>query len=726
MPKKSEQRRHKRRQQHQSAQTARRQQKRRAIDERVDSVVASLAQLAKLGAAGDVPPAEFTEALLELFAEDELARRVFTEEEYATALAAEVVQAGSAERAVLLARDLEDRLAGEPDLAWVALALADQADDQATGVRLAEKALAELGNRAEGPGSAELRMAADLAYRYAEQARLGDALVLLEHWCARHPEVDDLQRLRAMVMARAVEEPGQPEHMMFFGGQMAPDQAALVDEVLARFGDRSQLYQLREAVEAFIAADPELAALREEQAQEFISQIRETSSAGPFDEVELSALALAYERFWLDSRDQDGSAEDNSVLESFAASSGIAPDLAQAASDWERYVQYGLWLADWQEASDDARGTWLTDILTRRMFYVSLPAEQVENVARWTVLAGAIAPVKGVWRTGQTLFALGPGLADEATEKVLSITEGLLVELAREQGIKPPRSALQPRSNTRPHGVLSELFDPMEATEADITSKVLANSLPNLIGMVEADRRRVPEVRNTDGEEIKLISASFPVKDPGLLRRRLAADIDFEDSSNEAGAPPADSQVTWFGRPMTADESAAALGQFAAESRRRGLGPVKASDRVQRWVRGSLYFETGQVRVEVNSWPRFEALSAKLRAMGAGRPVISRMVEPSMDLAWEGGRLLTGRSNGPEADAAWEEHWVTEKVPALEGATPTAAAKDPRQVVLLEKLLRQFEHDADLVKRSGGSPMDFEPLRARLGMEDGVPVTLGD
>jgi hypothetical protein len=79
-----------------------------------------------------------------------------------------------------------------------------------------------------------------------------------------------------------------------------------------------------------------------------------------------------------------------------------------------------------------------------------------------------------------------------------------------------------------------------------------------------------------------------------------------------------------------------------------------------------------------------------------------------------------GRSLGVEADAAWAAQWVQEKVPALDGATPADAARDPRRIALLERLLRQFEHDADLVAASGETPMDLEALRERLGMQEGI------
>ena len=64
--------------------------------------------------------------------------------------------------------------------------------------------------------------------------------------------------------------------------------------------------------------------------------------------------------------------------------------------------------------------------------------------------------------------------------------------------------------------------------------------------------------------------------------------------------------------------------------------------------------------------------------------------------------------------------WVQERVPALEGSTPIAAAKRPNGRIVLESLLRQFEHDADLAALKGLRPLDVDALRALLGMTDGV------
>lgn len=63
--------------------------------------------------------------------------------------------------------------------------------------------------------------------------------------------------------------------------------------------------------------------------------------------------------------------------------------------------------------------------------------------------------------------------------------------------------------------------------------------------------------------------------------------------------------------------------------------------------------------------------------------------------------------------------WIYEGAPALDGLTPRAAARHPQKEVVLESLLRQFEHDADLAA-AGSRPLNEGTLRDLLGMRDGV------
>ena len=715
MPKKADKRRRQRRQQHQVAQQTRRLEHRRVIEEQVASTSQALKRLVEAVKDETLPAPEAAAMVADSMEADDLLRGVLRSANVVTDIAEEVVEESGRERAVAVASSMEELLERDLSLAWLAVSLAEEADDLDMAARMAERCANEKEPAVTLPDEDAAVMRTELARIYSRQGRLGDAIESLERWCAEWPEEDALQEVRASLMARTrALESGDPEVRQILAGHVVDEgQHAAAIAACARFADRSLLYRLRDAVEAFIDADPKLKGRRERHLAVFFRELKEAAGLGPLDEPDADVANLAAEQFWLDS-EREG---DEPVLGRFAADPATPAQLADAARAWLDHVRYGLWLGDWDIATDPERGVWLTDIVTRCRVFASIPPEQLAGVARWTVLAGAVAPVDGVWRSGKSWLALDPTLADEAAESTLHMTERLLDILARERGIKGPRAKSR-RGPIRPHAVLSDLLDPMQGAEADITGKVLGSSLPNLVAMAEEERRRTPTLQNTDGEPLELFNATFPVDDVSTLRSSLRRDPDFEASDGDDAAGPDREPVTWMGRLMTADESARALAQFEAESRRMGWDPVEPGG-PQRWVRGTLHFEAGHVRVEVNSRARLDAISSKLRGLGAGEPTVTR-VDPSMDLPWPGGRPIAGGSLGPEHDAAWLDQWVTEKVPALDGATPLDAARDPRRIVLLEKLLRQFEHDADLVAFAGGTPMDFEAVRERLGMRDGV------
>lgn len=456
-----------------------------------------------------------------------------------------------------------------------------------------------------------------------------------------------------------------------------------------------------------------------------------TDPADPMGAVgaTLDALrAMATERAWLAGADEDEDEDEDgeegpSVLERFAADPATPPALAGAARAWDRHVRYGLWQP--QPVAPAARraaaGTWATDLVTRRSAYLAIPDEQLDGLPRWSVLVGPVGPVGGVWHTGPAIVVLDPQAADQATEALLDVRVELLAALAREAGLRPPLPPRRDRPQAEPHGVLAELAEAMDGTEADITAKVIGASLGNLLGFVRQSSVRAPTMTNTDGDPVELLEATFPAEDPAAVRRRLLLDPDFEGDDDEGAAEGEAATLRWLGRFMTPEEAANSVAQAQAELRRQGLGTLPLPDGPRRWLRGLVRFEPGAVRVEVNSRGRLAAVTRKLRAAGAGEPVVGVAVDPTLDLPLPGVPAAGGRAPGdPEAEAVWRSHWLDTRVPALGGATPRAAAEDPRRRVRLEALLRQFEHDADLAAAAGERPLDVERLRETLGMADGV------
>lgn len=732
MAKKRDRRRQERRRHHQTVQTAKRRAYRHEVRQAVEKVQAAFGKVAAESADEAVGPETFAQHLVELL-DDELCAGLLATPELGADRGEAMAEAAGERRSRALLAAVTARAGEHPELSWLAVGLAEGAGDPELAERLGTEALAALGADA-GADAAAL-----VAGLRLEAGRTGEALEMLDEWCARLPGDDDLQAMRAGAFARARR-----------GGE--GDRAAAAGS-LARFADRSLLYRLRSAVEHFVSADPELAGWHREAVGTFLAEVREAAGLGPFDELggddalgravheaggetrsegaSAAIASLAAEWAWLsgpDRADGEDLPDDETVLGRFGRAAGTPPELAEAARTWLRHVRYGLWQL-WPSSergpdgagAQEAPGAWVTDLVTRRQLYAALPPEQLSGLPRWSVLGGAMIPVGGVWRSGVAMLVLDPKLADRATAAALETADHLVVALARERGIRAPRPARPQRHRVVPHGVLADLQPPMEEAEAELTGKVLGASLAQLVGMVEGDRRRPPAMANTDGDPIELLRASFPVPDPVAVRRRLLVHPDFEgddqDAPDEGGiAPP----LRWLGRPMTADEAASSLAQFRAEAAKRGWGPIEEPSGPRRWLRGTIHFEPGQVRVEVNSRRRLEAVTAALRRAGAGdAPEVELVMNPSLDLP-VGGRLRSGRGGDPEAEAAWRVTWLDQSVPALAGATPRAAAKDPTKRVLLESLLRQFEHDADLVAAEGERPLDVAWLRSELGMVDGV------
>ncbi|HWE57073.1 MAG TPA: hypothetical protein VG435_16305 [Acidimicrobiales bacterium] len=768
MSKKADKRRHKRRVHEQADRQENRRQMQRFVAEQVDAARAAISRFATAASDLTVTPDLATEQLLEALAAHPLMAMLLADPDPIELLSGGIAEDAGSERATELALAVDRRRHDHPALLWLALSLADKGADPSLSESLAQSALDEALARpptavpdhaadaespaldspgagtdvgddpdGDGPGldspSAETEVADDLDAQAVRsdhqpqpdaiatalvrarwrQLRLGDALRDLRGFCARWPSSRVLMETRALLVAVA-SDPEAP---------ITEDQRTLADIELAYIEDRTSFERFSEAVDTFIAGHPDLSRNQDWYLAEFLEEVAETAELGEFDEPDPIADGLVLERFWLSEVDlYDDDVEDDlepdpdghrTVLGAFAADPDTDPELARAARDWFEHVEYGLWLGDWDHHHDGA--LWVTDIVTRRPIFAAFHPDQLAGLPRWSVLVGPIAPVAGVWRSGDAMLVLDPFLADEAAESVRFVTERVVIEMAKEQHVKPPRPSKQV-SRPRPHGVLSDLQEPMEEAEAAITAKVLSSYLARLVAMVEQDRHRAPNMRNTDGEPVEMITAFFPVEHPALLRRRLSAGADFESQ----GDGDADDTVSWMGREMTAEEAANSMAQFRAQAAQQGWGSIEESDTPRRWIRGILRFEPAGVRVEVNSRARLDAITLELKRLGAGDPVIESRLDPALDLPTSGARMSTGRSQGAEVDAAWMDEWITERIPALDGARPVDAARDPRRIVLLEQLLRQFEYDADVVAAAGHPPLDVSALRARLGLEEGL------
>lgn len=752
-------RRQDRRHHHQSTQTLRRREAERRVEAAVESVMEQFAQLAVAAEDAAVTPEAFADRVVELLADD-LCRHVITDSDFGADRGANIALLAGEERGRALTAALVGRVGGEPGLVWFVASLAESSGDLDTAERM-------LGDVVTSPDDRAAATAiGDLGRMWLEAGRLGDALEVLDRGCARVPEDEDIQALRARCLARAAAV------VRIAGGDADASTRALADALgigdpgqaeaemaraaLVRFADRAPVYDLREAVDSFVASHPDLLSWRDSCIGEFLSDAREAGGLGPFDllgdggQLRLSVLdedssdlgapgdsgaaagllALAAERVWLSGPEPPDPEADlpdeQTVLGRFAEATATDPLLASRALSWLRHVRYGLWQPNLPAPGDPdvgwpSGGVWVVDLVTRRQVFAAIPPEQLDGLPRWSVLAGPLAPIDGIWRSGAALLALDPSQADRAAEMFLEAADTVVVALARERGIKVPGPRRRKGRKTRPHGVLAELSTEMEPAQADITAKVVEASLADLVGMVELDERRGPKLANTDGDPLELIRATYPTSDPTSIRARLAAQPDFEgDGDGEGEEDDAAPPLRWLGREMTATEAASSLAQLRAEAKARGWGPVAEPTGPKRWLRGTLRFCPSEVVVEVNSRQRLDAVTAALLAAGAGEPHVEIIMKPEMDLALSGRRLIGGSGGDPDVEAAWRASWLDESLPALEGRTPRAAAARPEGRVLLEALLRCFEYGADLAVIQGERPMDVEALRVELGMQDGA------
>lgn len=245
--------------------------------------------------------------------------------------------------------------------------------------------------------------------------------------------------------------------------------------------------------------------------------------------------------------------------------------------------------------------------------------------------------------------------------------------------------------------------EPESAEVGDLAGKIAGSALPALVADVLEGRSAGPRICNTDGDALCVIRAHLGVDEPAATARGLAAHADVEDD---------DGVLVWWGRALDALERETMLAQVRSQ-----YGDIPEEDGPQRWLRGRIHPRDGGFEVEVNSSERFERLVDLFRELGE-EPRISRksVFDPGRDLP----QLRRGPqfpfAGSREANAAWCEGWPDQPLPALGGRTPRRAAGREADMPRLEALLRELEHDADLMARRGLEVPDIGGLRRELQM----------
>jgi hypothetical protein len=551
----------------------------------------------------------------------------------------------------------------------------------------------------------------ELAQHVLASGRELDAIELVREMLLDEPEDEDAQE----VFGRALEG---LHRRMIAGEKLGRWERAELD----RFADRGGLYALRDAMRVLVEERrPELQVLLAGSIRDWMEQLHEAQGGEDDDGFGVepdkddgrseALFRLAMEHAWLlddeDDEDQDGLAlESEPELERsgaplvlLATDPDVSPEISSAAREWLSTVTYGLWQVSDPEPGP---GLWLTDIVTGVRRYAAIPPEQLPGMSRWSVLLGALVSLDGIWRSTGAVVMLRPSEGDGAAEWVHGASVALAKELTGKRGRRPSR-----RREPEPHGVLVEAAESLHPEIAALMSKVLGSLVPGIAGEVWRRRAAGPKLTNTDGQRLRLITARVAVNDPAGVARRLASHADFR---TEDGG-----ELSWWGRELTAMERESALAQI------RSLGEdesIEQPDEPQRWLRGRLEPHPEGFEVSVNSEERLQALTELLRGLGA-EPKLARrsVIDPAQDMPpiRLGMPMPFGASQ--EAVDAWQALWPEERVPALSSLTPRTASRRAQSRSRLEAVLREFEHDAYVLARSGRPAPDLERLRAELGME---------
>jgi hypothetical protein len=299
---------------------------------------------------------------------------------------------------------------------------------------------------------------------------LGEAAELLEALALDWPQDEE-----------ATEQYGAAIERMTEAGDEADERERAA---LARFGDRSGLLDLYEALGKYLAGTEHGAHLQatvEAHRKAVLDMGWADGEAQGFGEF-AEELAL------LGTTDNDDPAAN--PMAAFAAGPSVTADLAARATAWYEHIRYGLWRVDDPVPSP---GVWVTDVVSAARHYVQFPAERVGRLPRWAVWMGGLLPVEGVWRiTGRGVW-LSPREADAAAEFIDRAGD----ELARAvtgsvtRGMSDDHPEKIRFASAGPRGVQAGYDTAFDPKTAAISSRVI-NALATRVAAEVYDYRRSP------------------------------------------------------------------------------------------------------------------------------------------------------------------------------------------------------------------------------------------
>ncbi|HTU75359.1 MAG TPA: hypothetical protein VMG38_17740 [Trebonia sp.] len=393
------------------------------------------------------------------------------------ALVASLLEAGAEpERLEETSRLLwsDDSLTAITFAAGVAHACGDEPEER----NLLDKALA-VSDPARFPGDQATAGRLGVTRFLLDVGYLGEAVEHLEALAGDWPQDEEATEQYGVAIERITEAAGEAGEAGEEGEAGEREQAAL-----ARFGDRSGLMDLYEALGKYLAGTKHGAHLQAtvEAHRKAVLDMGwadgEAQGFGEFAE-ELALLGTA-----------DNDDPDANPMAAFAAGPSVTADLAARATAWYEHIRYGLWKVDDPVPSP---GVWVTDIVSAARRYVQFPAERVGRLPRWAVWMGGLLPVDGIWRiTGRGVW-LSPREADAAAEFIDRAGD----ELARAvtgsvtRGMSDHHPEKIRFASAGPRGVQAGYDSAFDPETAVISSRVI-NALATRVAAEVYDYRRSP------------------------------------------------------------------------------------------------------------------------------------------------------------------------------------------------------------------------------------------
>jgi hypothetical protein len=548
----------------------------------------------------------------------------------------------------------------------------------------------ELLSRADAVDDPELRL--EVIRAASVRGHPGEACELIEPYLRERPDDEWAAGIYAEALAKAHAEatPGERERA-----------------ALTRYGDRSGSEALRKAIDVFVGRtewDATVTKWADAERSRLAAKYWQAAERDEFDALAVE-VALTYPVAGVSgSPEADGAGPGdgpvNTPLRAFAADPATPGELAARASEWDRYVRFGIWQI---EEPGAAPGVWCTELVSGLRRYTQFPATALDGAAPWSVWLGALVPADGIWRSTGNGIWLSPLEGDAVAEYAEEAVWHVLEELSGVPRDRLPEPGEIRFGQAEPYCVRWETGEEPEPEFGENISPVIARLTTVLASRVWWKRSAPVALTNTDGDPMMLIDATVTVS--GDVTERLTARSDFGEEEDGQ-----DGQLVWWGDQGTGQPI---VMHFHQDGSAHLLDPAED---VERLVLGRVTPGRDRVRVQVNSQRRLTRLLRILADIGAEPEVAGQtQSEPSLDFAW--GPVPDGASQARE----WEKAWLDQSVAALDFRSPrhsaaSAAEGSMAEALRLESLLRQLEYQAGLAAARGGRPIDTEWLRTELGL----------